>query len=102
MLALFRVVELILAVLLFVGVSVASDTSVTLSAEDNLPDWASKSTLQMELSTDSTNYAIIPLTEGLGLGGSEVERQVGASRVCMDLFLNQGRGTSIFPQRMIH
>lgn len=52
------------------------DYAVITIAESDLPSWATENTLQLELSTDSANYAIIPLTENLGLGGSAVERGV--------------------------
>lgn len=33
--------------------------------QDKLPDWATDNTLQLNISADPTNYAVIPLTEQL-------------------------------------
>lgn len=67
----------LLLLLSFVARALADDEQpVITSAEKDLPNWATDNTLQLELSTDSTNYAIIPLTANLGRGGSSVSRGV--------------------------
>ncbi|KAF4123850.1 Zinc finger, C3HC4 type (RING finger) [Geosmithia morbida] len=50
--------------------SAGADVIAWTSPSDSLPDWASESTLQLSLSTSSTNYAIIPLTDKLAAGQS--------------------------------
>lgn len=47
-------------------------------ASDDLPSWASENTLQLKLSSDSTNYAIIPLTEALAGGNSQSTEAVSS------------------------
>lgn len=62
-----RVFWLGLALLCFLGLVFAEDGAWT-EADDELPPWASDNTLQLQLSADSTEYAVIPLTEKLALG----------------------------------
>lgn len=50
--------------------------AVITQAEKDLPSWASSNILQLNMSTDANNYALIPLTENLGLGGSSRDRRV--------------------------
>lgn len=77
----------LLLLLSFVSGALADDSSdeqpVITSAEKDLPNWATDNTLQLELSTDSTNYAIIPLTANLGRGGSSVGRGVSFLRLTL-------------------
>ena len=42
-----------------------------IKADDDLPQWASDNTLQLKLSADSTNYAVIPLTEQMARGNTD-------------------------------
>jgi hypothetical protein len=49
--------------------------AVITQAEEDLPSWASSNILQLNMSTDANNYALIPLTENLGLGGSSGDRR---------------------------
>lgn len=76
MLALSTLTRASIALLLYANTVTADIRDVRLTAEDDLPPWALESTLQMKLTTDSTNYAVIPLTEGLGLGSNSISRQV--------------------------
>ncbi|KAI6778769.1 Receptory region [Emericellopsis cladophorae] len=50
---------------------VLSEHGVYAEAVDELPSWATDNTLQLQLSADSTNYAVIPLSESLTLPNSE-------------------------------
>lgn len=54
---------------------IADDGSLT-EAGDELPPWASDNTLQLQLSADSTEYAVIPLTEKLALGNTRKKTSV--------------------------
>ncbi|KAK7228907.1 hypothetical protein V2G26_001077 [Clonostachys chloroleuca] len=76
MLALSTLTRASIALLLYANTVTADIRDVRLTAEDDLPPWALESTLQMKLTTDSTNYAVIPLTEGLGLGSNSISRQI--------------------------
>lgn len=49
------------------------DGKIWTKAEKELPDWALKNTLQLNLSADSTNYAVFPLTEELVHGNTNEE-----------------------------
>lgn len=51
-----------------VGPAAGEEGVAWTEAGDSLPSWASENTLQLQLSTDSTNYAVIPLTEKLASG----------------------------------
>lgn len=66
----------------------SNDTSnshaVITVAEKDLPSWATDNTLQLELSTDSASYAIIPLTEV----GSDVEPGVSCCARVSGCFKN--------------
>lgn len=55
---------------------VAGEEVAWTEAKDELPSWASENTLQLKLSADSTNYAVIPLTDQLALGESGKESGV--------------------------
>lgn len=63
------------------GLVIADDGAWT-EADDELPPWASDNTLQLQLSADSTEYAVIPLTEKLALGDTSKKSGVsfGSSR----------------------
>jgi hypothetical protein len=54
--------------------------AVITQAEEDLPSWASSNILQLNMSTDANNYALIPLTENLGLGGSSGDRRVSLNQ----------------------
>ena len=54
------------------------DGNIWTKAEKELPSWASKNSLQLKLSADSTNYAAIPLTEDLALGNTDQEKGVSS------------------------
>lgn len=49
---------------------ISDDGAVWTKAQDELPPWAKDNTLQLKLSADSTNYAVIPLTKKFGFGSS--------------------------------
>lgn len=61
------------------GADTVSEQAVITQAENYLPSWATDNALQLELSTDSTNYAVIPLTENLGRDRSDRERGVSSN-----------------------
>lgn len=63
---------------------VSDDGGAWTQGEDDLPPWASDNTLQLKLSADSTNYAVIPLTEKLSLGSSNKEKAVSRETAGMD------------------
>lgn len=61
------------------GVATAASLIVP---ENDVPSWASDSTMQLSLSSNKgsilpVDYNIVPLTQNLGLNGSEVVRGVG-------------------------
>ena len=64
-----RLLWLGLVVFCFLGL-VLEDKEAWTEADDELPPWASDNTLQLQLSADSTEYAVIPLTERLALGST--------------------------------
>jgi hypothetical protein len=49
---------------------ISADGAVWTEAQDELPPWAKDNTLQLKLSADSTNYAVIPLTKEFAFGSS--------------------------------
>ncbi|KAG9257457.1 uncharacterized protein F5Z01DRAFT_671055 [Emericellopsis atlantica] len=53
---------------------VLGEHGVYVEAVDELPSWATDNTLQLQLSADSTNYAVIPLSESLTLPSSEAQK----------------------------
>lgn len=65
-----RLLWLGLVFVYFFAIAMADDGAWT-EADDELPPWASENTLQLQLSADSTEYAVIPLTEKLALGDSK-------------------------------
>jgi hypothetical protein len=65
------------ALVLFSGVgTVTGEHEVYIEAVDELPSWATDNTLQLQLSADSTNYAVIPLSESLTLPSCEAQEGV--------------------------